>query len=192
MNQETFDQPKLNGSKPLTPKQRRFLAAYRECGSIRRAAELAKVSRNTHHTVWIRDPGYAKAFDDATEEAVDRLEEEARRRAVEGVAKVKYHNGRPIINPDTGKPVVKHEYSDPLLMFLLKGARPAKYRDQHRQIDVRGQVEHRRTLTLEELNLPPGSLDVIRQALGAIRSRSNLDVIDAQPALPVPSVGQQP
>jgi hypothetical protein len=39
-----------------------------------------------------------------------------------------------VIDPETNKPVtvpyVEHEYSDTLLIFLLKGARPEKYRER--------------------------------------------------------------
>ncbi len=52
------------------------------------------------------------------------LEAEARRRAVEGVRKPVYCRGE-IVG------TVK-EYSDTLLIFLMKGARPEKYRDNVR------------------------------------------------------------
>ena len=72
------------------------------------------------------------------------MEEEARRRAVEGVAKLKFHQGQlihiPVVDADgqpvlaengepKQKPYVEHEYSDTLLIFLLKGARPKKFRE---------------------------------------------------------------
>jgi hypothetical protein len=55
--------------------------------------------------------------------ACDILEAEAHRRAVEGVEKpVGWYKGRP------GGYV--REYSDVLLIFLLKGLRPEKYKDR--------------------------------------------------------------
>ena len=58
---------------------------------------------------------------EAREEACDALEAEARRRAVEGVRKPVYYRGE-IVG------TVK-EYSDTLLIFLMKGAMPEKYRE---------------------------------------------------------------
>ena len=60
------------------------------------------------------------AFVAAQDEAVQVLEDEAVRRAYEGVEK-----------PVTvaGQREFVREYSDTLLIFLLKGARPQKYRD---------------------------------------------------------------
>ncbi len=59
----------------------------------------------------------------AEEVAADRLEAEAWRRAVEGVERpVGWYQGKP-------GGYVK-EYSDVLLIFLLKGLRPEKYRER--------------------------------------------------------------
>lgn len=55
------------------------------------------------------------------EEAADVLEAEARRRAIRGVEVPILYKG---IRVDTTV-----RYSDALLMFLLKGARPGIYRD---------------------------------------------------------------
>ncbi|HEX6937920.1 MAG TPA: hypothetical protein VF158_00810, partial [Longimicrobiales bacterium] len=70
------------------------------------------------------------------EQAADHLEAEARRRALEGVERKQFtQRGDPIIDPATGKHYVERAYSDTLLIFLLKGARPERYRD-------RQQLEH--------------------------------------------------
>lgn len=106
-------------------KKRAFLAAYAEVGTITRAAELAGVSRRTH-TNWLNDiengPAYAEAFATAGQQACDRLEQEARRRAIEGTLKPVFHKGE-----ECG---VVREYSDTLLIFLMKGAMPEKYRER--------------------------------------------------------------
>lgn len=111
--------PKLRGGDPLSLKQRAFLAAYAECGNITYAAECAEVNPDQHHRVWKQDPAYWEAFEAAHEMACDRLEYEARKRAVEGVREPIYHRGRIIGH------VVK--YSDALLMFLLKAERKNKF-----------------------------------------------------------------
>lgn len=104
------------------PKKRAFLAAYSECGTITRAAEIAGIERKTHYD-WLKaDAVYAKACDAAYEQAAERLEEEARRRAVEGVQKPVFYKGE--------KCGVVQEYSDTLLIFLLKGAKPDKYAER--------------------------------------------------------------
>jgi hypothetical protein len=120
------------------PKKAAFLAAYATCGVISRAATASGINRHCHCR-WIEeDPEYARAFADAHEEAIDVLEGEARRRAFEGLVRYKFHQGKPILDPKTGEPYYELEYSDTLLIFLLKGARPEKYRER---MDIHGQIE---------------------------------------------------
>jgi hypothetical protein len=114
------------------PKKRSFLGAFSETGNVSRAAGIAGITRKTH-TNWLKaDAVYAEAFDEASEAAADLLELEARRRAHDGVMRVKFHSrsGRPLIDPRTKKFYAEHEYSDTLLIFLLKGLRPDKYREK--------------------------------------------------------------
>jgi transposase-like protein len=100
---------------PTAERQRRFLAAYSDLGNIRRAAEASGVNRGTHY-LWLKqaqaqlprdqargtaDENYMVRFERTKEDAIDSLEAEARRRALEG--------------------------SDVLLIFLLKGLRPEVY-----------------------------------------------------------------
>ena len=68
-----------------------------------------------------KDEAFAIQWIEAMDVAIDSLENEARRRAIEGVREVVYYRGEQI-----GE-VTK--YSDTLLIFLLKGARPSKYRE---------------------------------------------------------------
>lgn len=101
-------------------KQKAFIAAYKECGNISRACDIAEITRTTHYR-WLKEDDYRENFEKAGEVAVDRLEEEARRRAVLGVEEPVFHRGKQIAT-------IK-KYSDTLLIFLLKGARPQKYKD---------------------------------------------------------------
>jgi len=104
------------------PKKRAFLAAFAEVGNITQAAEIAKIERKTHY-VWMgKDENYVLAFEEAQEQAADRLEQEARRRAMEGTLKPVFYKGE-----ECG---VIREYSDTLLIFLMKGARPEKYKER--------------------------------------------------------------
>lgn len=101
-----------------------FLAAYRVTCSITKAAEAAELDRGMHYR-WLRDdPEYAEAFKIAHDEAIQSLEDEAVRRAHEG------HN-EPLVFQGMLTGFVVKKYSDSLLMFLLRGAKPDKYRDRH-------------------------------------------------------------
>lgn len=136
-------------SQESTPKKARwvrgFLTALRESGNVRLSCEAAKIDRKTAYNLREVDQDFAQAWQDALEESADLLEQEARRRAYEGVQRLKFDRGKLITIPllDTeGKPVlggdgeplttpyVEHEYSDTLLIFLLKGIRPEVYRER--------------------------------------------------------------
>lgn len=111
---------KYNG---VAARQRAFLAAYRKCGVISVAAESAKVDRTQHYR-WLEDKAddYQERFEHAKEDACEALEVEARRRAVDGWDEPVFHDGHVC-----GK---KRRFSDALLIFLLKGANPEKYRER--------------------------------------------------------------
>lgn len=127
----------------MTPKQTAFLRTYATTANITSAARFAKVGRRTHYD-WLREPEYAQAFADAKAEACEALEAEARRRAVTGLLRPVFYQGR-----KTGQ---VREYSDTLLIFLMKAAMPEKYRDNVK-------IEH------------SGELAVISERLTAARKR---------------------
>ncbi len=105
------------------PEARSFLAALAQVGNITKAAEIAGCSRQRHYQWLEKLEGYADAASDAMEQAADILEAEARRRAVEGCVKPVFYLGEPV--------GAVREYSDTLLIFLLKAARPEKFRDRY-------------------------------------------------------------
>jgi len=107
------------------PRKRAYLTALAETGMKGRAAALAGVSKRTPNTAqWKNDPEFQAALQLAVQMGYDALEAEAERRAVEGVRKpAGWYKGEP------GGYV--QEYSDNLLMFLLKAGRPEKYADRH-------------------------------------------------------------
>jgi hypothetical protein len=102
-------------------KKRAFLEAFKRCASISKAARLAKVNRATHYD-WMQDEDYAKEFESAKPIAAQALEDEAVRRANQGVLKPVYYQGKKVGSI--------REYSDTLLIFLLKGALPDKYKER--------------------------------------------------------------
>lgn len=100
----------------------RFLESYAELGNIKAAAKAASVGRRSHYE-WLKaDEAYAANFAEAQAEAIDTLEREARRRAVEGVLEPVYQVGE--------KVGTIRKFSDTLLIFLLKGAKPDVYRER--------------------------------------------------------------
>jgi hypothetical protein len=115
------------------------LARYRETGRVDLACKAAGLGRQTHYNWIYADPQYKADFEKCRNAVVQLLEDEAMRRAVEGVPK-------PIsVNGET-KTI--REYSDTLLIFMLKGAAPEKYRERYEHA-ISGpnggpiQVEHR-------------------------------------------------
>jgi len=109
-------------NKLVQRKKERFLTAFRELASISAAARSTKIARSEHYR-WMReDEDYAAQFGESQEVAADALEDEAVRRAKEGTQRPVFQGGKLV-----GK---IREYSDTLLIFLLKAARPKKYRDK--------------------------------------------------------------
>lgn len=106
--------------KGLSNNQKAFLLAYARLGTITHAAKEAGVVRQQHYE-WLECPDYKACYDAAHAEACDVLEQEARRRATTGWDEPVFHNGE-----ECG---VKRKFSDTLLIFLMKGAMPDKYRD---------------------------------------------------------------
>ena len=123
-------------------KQAAFLAELTACGNVSDAATAAGVPRRTAYEWRSADATFAAAWDDAIDVAADTMEREAFRRAVEGVEEPVY--GR--VGKDSDGEIGRiTKYSDTLLIFLLKGARPEKYRE-------RQQVEHTGRLEVEYVN----------------------------------------
>lgn len=120
------------GEETLSNPQRSFLACFREMGVVSRACEAADVGRSTHYGWMDRTPAYKLAVEAAHEDAIDSMVAEGWRRAVKGVRKpVGWYKGV------AGGKV--REYSDNLLMFLLKGARPETYRER---VEVSGTLRN--------------------------------------------------
>lgn len=106
----------------LQPAQRRFLAAFEACYSLTQAARWAKVARQTHYD-WLRnDPNYPECFAEAEKRGARSLEDEAVRRAHEGLRKAVRYKGR-IVGYET-------EYSDSLLITMLKKSNPEAFRER--------------------------------------------------------------
>jgi hypothetical protein len=104
-------------------KQKAFLDKFCDLANITQAAKAARIGRQTVYD-WIEnDPDFKKQFKKARKVAVGVLEDEAVRRAVEGIDKPIFYKGKRV------KAKVK-EYSDTLLIVLLKANAPKKYKDR--------------------------------------------------------------
>ena len=114
--------PLTGTTKTTLEKREKFLKSYSMAGNITLACEMAGIERSTHYNVWMKDPKYAKKFEDAKQKAGDIIEAEILRRGVQGIEKPLHHKGLL-----TGNTVT--EYSDLLLIFLAKAVRPEKFRE---------------------------------------------------------------
>lgn len=121
----------------------RFLEIYELTGSIAETCRLlGMVPRTFYH--WRKNDIEFKAnWDEANENALTLLEDEAHRRAVRGVNKPVYQNGR-LVGFIT-------EYSDTLLLRLMQAKDPKKYGNKNtneltgpdgKPLDFGGKVIH--------------------------------------------------
>ena len=86
------------------------------------ACRAVGVCRPTPYNHRDDNPEFAAKWDAIAEEVADAMEQELYRRAVEGVEKPVFFQGDEV--------ATVREYSDTLLIFGLKGARPEKYRER--------------------------------------------------------------
>ena len=107
----------------LHPQKRAFLLAYCETGQLRASCIAAHISHQNHYYWMKHDAAYVAAFEEAQSIATETLEDEAIRRARDGVKRSIFYKDQEI-----GEELV---YSDTLLIFLLKGAKPTKYRERY-------------------------------------------------------------
>lgn len=124
-------------------KKRAFLAAYGRLGTVLAAAEASNVHRQSHRNWMANDPRYAAAFEAAKDESIERMEHEARRRAVAGWEEPVYHQGQVV--------GTVRKFSDLLLIFMLKAARPEVYRERFEHVGPGGgpiQIDQRQALAI--------------------------------------------
>ncbi len=107
-----------------------FLEIYAKNGNIRKSSDLMGIGSMTVRVAMKRDPEFREQVNLAYQDYADTIEEEARRRAVDGIPRNKYFRDQ-LLETET-------EYSDRLLEMLLKGAKPERYRDR---VDVSGKIE---------------------------------------------------
>jgi hypothetical protein len=119
------DRTVMNKLKLTKERQGRFLEALADTGSVTAAVTVANTSRTRVYELRKADPAFASAWQEAEEMATDRLEDEARRRAVEGIAEPLVSAGK-LVRDEDGKPILVRRYSDHLLLALMKARRPPR------------------------------------------------------------------
>ncbi len=109
-----------------TPKKRRdwkiaWLEAFERELTVSAACKAAKIGRTTAYDARQTDEAFAQAWDDLENQTTDTMEREGYRRAVEGTERDIYHQGEVV-----GK---ERQFSDTLLIFMLKARKPETYRE---------------------------------------------------------------
>jgi hypothetical protein len=124
----------------------RFIKALSSGKSPTYAAEQAEVSRSMAYIWRAEDPEFAKAWKNAAAEGIDRIEDEAHRRAVEGVARPVFQGGQKV-----GEIT---DYSDGLMTLLLRGRRPDVPRPEPVRVEVAVTTLEEARRQIESLGLP--------------------------------------
>lgn len=114
-----------NTTKLTAVKTARFLEVLSETANVSKAAKAIKMSRQYMYQVREQDEEFAAAWDEAVKLGTAALEDEAVRRAKDGTLKPVFYRGE--------KVGTVREYSDTLLIFLLKARDPDKYADRVKQ-----------------------------------------------------------
>ena len=107
-----------------------FCDALAQGSSVSAACSAARIGRRTAYDWRHEDGAFAAAWDEAVEAGTDYLEDEAKRRAAQGVDEPVFYQGE-----QCG---AVRKYSDTLLIFMLKARRPEKYRERA-NVELTGQ-----------------------------------------------------
>lgn len=104
-----------------------YIEELRVLGVRASACKQAGIPYNSIRNRRLADPEFAKAEEEALEEAADYLEEEARRRAMDGTARTKI-----IGTGENAEKIVETVYSDTLMLALLKANKPDKFAERQK------------------------------------------------------------
>ncbi|MBX9943780.1 MAG: hypothetical protein K2Y40_06845 [Reyranella sp.] len=105
---------------PITPQKiNTFLHHLGRTGSVTLAAARAGLPRRALYKRRDADAAFAARWDEALQLGIDRLQDDAMRRALHGTARGVFRNGRQVGSVQ--------QYDNRLLQFLLKAHRPETY-----------------------------------------------------------------
>lgn len=115
-----------NRTKRTLERRKRFLEALDQArGNVSNACEAARIGRQTAYDWRNGEDSFRSEWDAVVDKHMDALESEIYRRAHKGTEKPVFYQGE-----QCGSIL---EYSDTLAMFILKGHRPEKYRENIKQ-----------------------------------------------------------
>jgi hypothetical protein len=105
----------------VAQRRAKFLAALKKIGTIRLAAQSARIDFSTIYK-WRRDPDFAAKMDEARDYVADLVEGSLIQRAVHGVPKPIFYKGQQV--------GTEYEFDTPGAMFWLRGRRPEVFGDR--------------------------------------------------------------
>jgi hypothetical protein len=162
--QQQFDNssPHTRNRRPgdhMTDEERRnaqdqFLEKFVETANVRAACLHVGIDRSLVYKWKERDEEFMLRFNQATEDANDKIRSEIYRRGIEGVEKPVVSMGKPVFYKK--KMLTVREYSDNLLSLLAK-ARMPEFRDKtHLDVDANVSTNHKSDIS-QELRMLTGS-----------------------------------
>lgn len=110
--------------RPLSKIHDAFFAHLAEKGSVAYAANRSGIDRRTAYRLKAADEAFAARWEEALQVGVERLQDDAMRRAIDGTDRPVWRAGKQVGS-------VK-QYDNKLLQFLLKAHRPEIYGDRSR------------------------------------------------------------
>jgi hypothetical protein len=102
--------------------KKRFLELYSQTANVEKTCKILGMVRRTVYAWKKTDPKFKEDFAEADAIALEVLEDEANRRAMYGVSKPVYQSGK--------LAGYVQEYSDTLLIVLLKAKAPHRYKER--------------------------------------------------------------
>ncbi len=156
-----------------------FLQFLAETGRVRHSAKQAGIDIKTLYARRASDPDFLKNWETACQMAGDRYEDEAVRRAVDGVDRDVYYKGEVV-----GQ---ERQYSDGLLAKLMDGSNPAKYNPKK---DSQTNVQVNVGLAVIPMTAP--TMEEWERDAMALQDQQP-QIIDQKPlpALPAPSIASR-
>ena len=141
-------------------KMEAFIEALAELGSVRHAAEASGLERTFAYQLRATHEAFAARWKDALADSADVLEQEARRRAMEGHAEPVIYQGKLCYRMDidgemekdtngNAIPLTMRKFSDTLLMCLLNANNPEKFKYR---AEVKTKFEKSEETPIEELS----------------------------------------
>lgn len=122
MGESTTSAPKKGGQPADTSWHQKWLECFALTGNVTAACVAVGIPRRSAYEHRDQFPEFKAAWEEAKDTAADALEAEARRRAVEGEEQT--------WTDKDGNEHTSVRRSDALLIFLLKGNKPDKFRER--------------------------------------------------------------